>query len=249
MKGRMSRSSGIEGLRDCVICVSGFSNETTPSREQVKNLIDMVGGCYMGPLCRNYTTHLVCLNYTRWVCCEEVMGSDKVTAAREWGDTIRVVSVEWLLACVREWRRVKEEGFAVKEVNEDDVETGDEEVEGNEELEGSERVEGSEKLEEEKKEEEMKKKVEEERLRREEEERKKKEEEEKERLRREEEERKKKEEEEKERKKKEEEKKQKEEKKEKEKKKEMKEEEKHSQKRNPSLPPPNPKKPNTTTTP
>ncbi len=65
MKGRMSRSSGIEGLRDCVICVSGFSNETTPSREQVKNLIDMVGGCYMGPLCRNYTTHLVCLNYTR----------------------------------------------------------------------------------------------------------------------------------------------------------------------------------------
>ena len=227
----MSRSSGIEGLRDCVICVSGFSNETTPSREQVKNLIDMVGGCYMGPLCRNYTTHLVCLNYTRWVCCEEVMSSDKVTAAREWGDAIRVVSVEWLLACVREWRRVSEEEFAVKEVNEDDVETGDEEVEGNEELEGSERVEGSEKLEEEKKEEEMKKKVEEERLRREEEERKKKEEEEKER------------------KKKEEEKKQKEEKKEKEKKKEMKEEEKHSQKRNPSLPPPSPKKPNTATTP
>ena len=234
MKGRMSRSSGIEGLRNCVICVSGFSNETTPSREQVKNLIDMVGGCYMGPLCRNYTTHLVCLNYTRWVCCEEVMGSDKVTAAREWGDTIRVVSVEWLLACVREWRRVKEEGFAVKEVNEDDVETGDEEVEGdeelegnemlegNEELEGNEMLEGSEKLE--------GKKKEEERLRREEEERKKKEEEEKER-------------------KKEEEKRKEEEKKKKMKEEEMKEEEKHSQKRNPSLPPPSPKKPNTATTP
>lgn len=216
MKGRMSRSSGIEGLRNCVICVSGFSNETTPSREQVKNLIDMVGGCYMGPLCRNYTTHLVCLNYTRWVCCEEVMGSDKVTAAREWGDAIRVVSVEWLLACVREWRRVSEEGFAVKEVNEDDVETGDEEVEGDEELEGSERVEGE--------------KKEEERLRREEEERKKKEEEEKER-------------------KKEEEKRKEEEKKKKMKEEEMKEEEKHSQKRNPSLPPPSPKKPNTATTP
>ena len=234
MKGRMSRSSGIEGLRNCVICVSGFSNETTPSREQVKNLIDMVGGCYMGPLCRNYTTHLVCLNYTRWVCCEEVMGSDKVTAAREWGDTIRVVSVEWLLACVREWRRVSEEGFAVKEVNEDDVETGDEEVEGdeelegnemlegNEELEGNEMLEGSEKLE--------GKKKEEERLRREEEERKKKEEEEKER-------------------KKEEEKRKEEEKKKKMKEEEMKEEEKHSQKRNPSLPPPSPKKPNTATTP
>ena len=147
MKGRMSRSSGIEGLRDCVICVSGFSNETTPSREQVKNLIDMVGGCYMGPLCRNYTTHLVCLNDARWVCCEEVMGSDKVTAAREWGDTIRVVSVEWLLACVREWRRVSEEEFAVKEVNEDDVETGDEELEGKEELEGREELEGNEEVE------------------------------------------------------------------------------------------------------
>ena len=147
MKGRMSRSSGIEGLRDCVICVSGFSNETTPSREQVKNLIDMVGGCYMGPLCRNYTTHLVCLNDARWVCCEEVMSSDKVMAAREWGDAIRVVSVEWLLACVREWRRVSEEEFAVKEVNEDDVETGDEELEGKEELEGREELEGNEEVE------------------------------------------------------------------------------------------------------
>ena len=142
----MSRSSGIEGLRDCVICVSGFSNETTPSREQVKNLIDMVGGCYMGPLCRNYTTHLVCLNDARWVCCEEVMSSDKVMAAREWGDAIRVVSVEWLLACVREWRRVSEEEFAVKEVNEDDVETGDEELEGKEELEGREELEGNDRL-------------------------------------------------------------------------------------------------------
>ena len=72
------------------------------------------------------------------------MSSDKVTAAREWGDAIRVVSVEWLLACVREWRRVSEEGFAVKEVNEDDVETGDEEVEGDEELEGREALEGNE---------------------------------------------------------------------------------------------------------
>ena len=101
----------------------------------------------MGPLCRNYTTHLVCLNDARWWCGEGVMGSDKVTAAREWGDAIRVVSVEWLLACVREWRRVSEEEFAVKEVNEDDVETGDEEVEGNENVEGSEEVEGSEKVE------------------------------------------------------------------------------------------------------
>lgn len=74
------------------------------------------------------------------------MSSDKVMAAREWGDAIRIVSVEWLLACVREWRRVSEEGFAVKEVNEDDVETGDEELEGKEELEGREELEGNDRL-------------------------------------------------------------------------------------------------------
>ena len=74
------------------------------------------------------------------------MSSDKVTAAREWGDAIRIVSVEWLLACVREWRRVSEEAFAVKEVNEDDVETGDEELEGKEELEGREELEGNDRL-------------------------------------------------------------------------------------------------------
>ena len=72
------------------------------------------------------------------------MSSDKVMAAREWGDAIRVVSVEWLLACVREWRRVSEEAFAVKEVNEDDVETGDEELEGREELEGNDRLKANE---------------------------------------------------------------------------------------------------------
>ena len=75
------------------------------------------------------------------------MSSDKVMAAREWGDAIRVVSVEWLLACVREWKRVSEEEFAVKEVNEDDVETGDEELEGKEELEGREELEGNEEVE------------------------------------------------------------------------------------------------------
>ena len=72
------------------------------------------------------------------------MSSDKVTAAREGGDAIRIVSVEWLLACVREWRRVSEEAFVVKEVNKDDVETGDEELEGREELEGNDRLKANE---------------------------------------------------------------------------------------------------------
>lgn len=69
------------------------------------------------------------------------MSSDKVVAAREWGDAIHVVRVEWLLACVREWRRVSEKEFEVKDVNEDDVETGDDELEGNVEKEKEEEVE------------------------------------------------------------------------------------------------------------
>ena len=117
-------------MRKCVICVSGFSSESSPTREQVKNMIDMIGACYMGPLCRNYTTHLVCLNRDRWSWREKVTSSDKCVAAREWGPTIRIVRVEWLMACIREWRFVDESEFGGSVVNEDEVETGDDEVEG-----------------------------------------------------------------------------------------------------------------------
>ena len=126
----MMNSNGIEGMRKCVICVSGFSSESSPTREQVKNMIDMIGACYMGPLCRNYTTHLVCLNRDRWSWREKVTSSDKCVAAREWGPTIRIVRVEWLMACIREWRFVDEGEFGGSVVNEDEVETGDDEVEG-----------------------------------------------------------------------------------------------------------------------
>lgn len=126
----MMNSNGIEGMRKCVICVSGFSSESSPTREQVKNMIDMIGACYMGPLCRNYTTHLVCQNCDRWSWREKVTSSDKCVAAREWGPTIRIVRVEWLMACIREWRFVDEGEFGGSVVNEDEVETGDDEVEG-----------------------------------------------------------------------------------------------------------------------
>ena len=126
-------------MRKCVICVSGFSSESSPTREQVKNMIDMIGACYMGPLCRNYTTHLVCQNCDRWSWREMMTCSDKCVAAREWGPTIRIVRVEWLMACIREWRFVDEGEFDGSVVNEDEVETGDDEVEGNaSEVEGNE---------------------------------------------------------------------------------------------------------------
>lgn len=56
----MERSAAIPEMRECVISVTGFTAETTPTREQVKSAIDTIGACYMGPLCKDHTTHLVC---------------------------------------------------------------------------------------------------------------------------------------------------------------------------------------------
>lgn len=52
-------------MRECVISITGFTADTVPTREQVKCVIDTIGACYMGPLCKDYTTHLVCEGCTR----------------------------------------------------------------------------------------------------------------------------------------------------------------------------------------
>lgn len=118
-----SCSSCIPSFRDCVISVTGFTSESVPTREQVKCAIDMVGACYMGPLCKDYTTHLVCLNTE----------SDKYRATTTWKTSIHVVRAEWLLECIKKWERVDEKDFVLREekgqVNEDDVSTGDEDNE------------------------------------------------------------------------------------------------------------------------
>ena len=120
----------IPRLRDCVISVTGFTSETTPTREQVKSAIDVVGACYMGPLCKDYTTHLICYDEQ----------SAKYQAVKSWGVNIHVVKCEWLFECMKRWERVDEAEYMLgeekkmeeekkEEVNEDSISTGDEEEE------------------------------------------------------------------------------------------------------------------------
>ena len=61
-------------LLDCYVSVSGFSSSTRPSQEQLKRLIRRLGGCNIGPLSRQYTTHLVCMR----------AGGTKLASARAW---------------------------------------------------------------------------------------------------------------------------------------------------------------------
>ena len=56
--------------------------------------------------------------------------SDKCVAARLWKNDLKIVTVEWLLACLKTWSRVDEESYLLtekKEANEDDISTADEE--------------------------------------------------------------------------------------------------------------------------
>ena len=50
----------IPSMRRCVISITGFSATTIPTRDELKIAIDAVGACYIGPLCKDYTTHLIC---------------------------------------------------------------------------------------------------------------------------------------------------------------------------------------------
>lgn len=106
-----------------MISVTGFTSESVPTREQVKCAIDMVGACYMGPLCKDYTTHLVCLNTE----------SDKYRATTTWKTGIFVVRADWLLESIKKWERMNEKDYLLREekeeVNEDDIPTEDEEEE------------------------------------------------------------------------------------------------------------------------
>ena len=66
------------------------------------------------------TTHLLCGSGD----------SDKLRAARSWGGRVWVLRAEWLLACLREWRRVDENAYRLDEEKaasglQDDVSTAD----------------------------------------------------------------------------------------------------------------------------
>ena len=102
-------------MRTCVISITGFSPDSSPSRETLKSAIDAVGACYLGPLCRGVTTHLLC----------RCASGAKVEAAAQWGE-VPLLRAEWVLTSLREGKRAEEGDFPV-EREEDLISTGDEE--------------------------------------------------------------------------------------------------------------------------
>ncbi|KAK8798389.1 hypothetical protein WA588_003471, partial [Blastocystis sp. NMH] len=105
----------ISDMRTCVISITGFSPDSSPSRETLKSAIDAVGACYLGPLCRGVTTHLLC----------RCASGAKVEAAAQWGE-VPLLRAEWVLTSLREGKRAEEGDFPV-EREEDLISTGDEE--------------------------------------------------------------------------------------------------------------------------
>ena len=97
----------IPGFRECVISVTGFTDETTPTRDQIKKAIDIAGGCYLGPLCKGHTTHLICLDQT----------SEKYKAVLSWNSEVKCISVNWLFDCVKEWKYLNEDLYTLSQSN------------------------------------------------------------------------------------------------------------------------------------
>ena len=85
-----------------MISVTGFTAETIPTREQVKCAIDMIGACYLGPLCKDHTTHLICLDEL----------SEKYRAASQWGSSIHCVTCYWLFDCLKYWKYMNEKEYS-----------------------------------------------------------------------------------------------------------------------------------------
>ncbi|KDO23569.1 hypothetical protein SPRG_10764 [Saprolegnia parasitica CBS 223.65] len=88
----------MEGL---IITLSGFTVRSTPSRDDMQAMIRLVGACWLPVLSRSHTSHLICF---------EASG-EKYQRARTW-DLQNVVTFEWILECVKQWRYVPEAEFS-----------------------------------------------------------------------------------------------------------------------------------------
>lgn len=122
-----------------MISVTGFTADTYPTREEVKCAIDTMGACYLGSLCKDISTHLVCANNSRKRLIIHLISSDKYHAAALWKGSLKIVRVEWLLACLRQWKRVNEDEYSLNGSCQDDILTGDED-ESVSDLQGEDRV-------------------------------------------------------------------------------------------------------------
>lgn len=96
----------IPELRSCVITVTGFTNDSHPTRDDVKAAIEMAGACYLGSLCKDITTHLLVLEGM------DLKKSVKYNATIGWDHSVRVVHSGWLFACLQQWRYLPEQSFS-----------------------------------------------------------------------------------------------------------------------------------------
>jgi len=106
--------SSMEGL---YISISGFKlTESTilePSRAEVKMLVQLTGACYLSHMCAGVTTHLVCVQPMN-----TSTTSEKVVRAKAWEATnhsVHIVSLEWLLESIINWRRADEAHYLARD--------------------------------------------------------------------------------------------------------------------------------------
>ena len=105
------------GLRSrcltCALCtacniitlLTGVIVRQEPVRSAIARLCKISGIKVSDRLIRHKTTHLIC--------CVGVGESDKLLNARAWG-TVYIVSIDWLLQCIRTGRRASETEFLLE---------------------------------------------------------------------------------------------------------------------------------------
>ena len=89
-----------------MITVTGFTNNSHPTRDEVKAAIEMCGACYLGSLCKDITTHLLVLEGM------DLKNSVKYNATIGWGHSVQIVHSGWLFACLQQWRYLPEQSFS-----------------------------------------------------------------------------------------------------------------------------------------
>ncbi|EME28991.1 DNA topoisomerase 2-binding protein 1 [Galdieria sulphuraria] len=100
----------LETMLPCKITLSGFHNNLEEdctkidyNREYIKEIIHLIGACYLERLSRRQTTHLIV----------QAANSEKYQMALKWG--IPVVQLEWLFACFQSGTRVPVDRYRFSE--------------------------------------------------------------------------------------------------------------------------------------
>uniref|UniRef100_A0AAV1USM8 BRCT domain-containing protein n=1 Tax=Peronospora matthiolae TaxID=2874970 RepID=A0AAV1USM8_9STRA len=83
---------GIPGMHSQVITLSGYSSQSSPTREELQIAIHATGACLLPVLSRTHSTHLLCHDAT----------GEKYKRALSWRFD-NVLSHKWVFACLSKW--------------------------------------------------------------------------------------------------------------------------------------------------